>query len=192
MKKIALPLTVIGAILLPVTSSAQIDESVTVELAVTAAPLISVSPMADMTFTSDGVTATPTTFFGRMCFRTALTDIHIEVGLKNGLTNNANPSLVNGQIGDFVNYNLSGGVSGVQGALPYVSIDTRDYDLTSADTGVSICEPDEYAFVLNVVPSTSPGGTTRSIADVVFENNLNDGTTYVFADVITVTFEPVL
>jgi len=183
--------SIAALILFPAAALAQVSDDVNVDLTVTALPGIDIVPPADMSFTSDGVAVTPPAFQSNICFETGLTDIRITIAKSNALNNNF-PSLVNATVADYVNYNLNGGLVGVTGAQTFNTVDSRDYDLTSATLGHGFCDPTHYRFTVNASPSTNPSGATRAISEAVEGSGLDDGTPYVFSDVLTVTLEPIL
>ncbi len=186
-------LATMSFLLIGLTSgNAQVSDDISVDVEVTAQPQISITiPGADVLFTSDGATVSPGSITSGICFATNLSDVRVTVAKLNGI-NNGLPSLISKDVNDFFNYNLDGVVFGVGGSLQFNTTDSRDYDLTSATTGQSGCPANDYRFSFTVGPIDAPVGSLRSIQEVVADNGLDDGTTYVFTDVLTITFEPVL
>lgn len=169
----------------------QVSDDINVDLTVTAQPQITITPPADVSFSSDGTNSTPGQAFATTCFETSLSDIRITVAKLNAINNNM-PSLVNSSVGDYVNYNLAGAVGGAGGLLLFNTDDVRDYDLTSATTGAAGCGASEFFFNLALTPQTDPQFPSRAISEMVAASGIDDGTPYVFSDVLTVTFEPTL
>lgn len=172
--------------------AAQVSNDVSIDLSLTAQPQITVEPIDDVVFTSTGGPFTaPQTM--KLCFETSLVDVRITAEKSNTPLNGA-PVLTNKDIDDYVNYTLRGGVFGTGSVLePFNTTDTRDYDLTSADQANTGCTSDTaFQFQLVVRVVDDPTGPTRSIAEVIADSGLDDGTTYVFSDVLTMTVEPIL
>jgi len=173
------------------TATAQVSEDLNVDLTVTAQPQITVTPPNDVSFSSDGTTAPVSSKLAIVCFETNLTDLRLTVAKLNPINNGA-ASLVNAPINDYINYGIFGGVDGVLPHHHYTVTDTQDLDLTSANTGGASCNPTEIALALSLSPVTDPQPATRAVIETVDANGLDDGTPYVFSDVLTITFEPAL
>ena len=192
MKK--LTITTIAALLLSTASGlAQVSDDVNVDLTVTAQPSISITPGGDLTMTSDGVTVTSSLEDRStdICFETGLTDVRISFARLNPI-NNSFPSLVNSAINDYVNYSTAATVLGVGNIAAGGANPQTDVDLTNALLGSTGCGATQYRLAVSVAAITAPQLTSRSIPEVVADNNLDDGTPYVFSDVLTITFEPAL
>jgi len=173
------------------TAHAQNTDDITVEVTVTAEPQITITPAGDAIFTSDGVTATPPQIQPNICFETNLSDVSVTISKTNPIQNSL-PSMSNAVVNDFINYNLTAQMVGVGLAQPFTSIDTRDYDITSATLGSGACSASQFRFIIVITPTTDPNFASRAISETVAANNLDDGTPYAFSDILTVTFEPTL
>jgi len=178
------------SVVLAANAHAQVSDDINIDLTVTAQPSITIVPPLDVTFTSDGVTASPPARVTSLCFETSLTNVRITVAKLNAL-NNSLPSLINTAVSNYINYSLVGGISGIIApSTSFNTVDTEDFSLNSADLGVAGCGPTFYRFFFTATPAT--GGVGQTIADAVSQSNLDDGTPYAFSDVLTITLEPVL
>jgi len=180
-----------AAILLSTPALAQVSDDINVDLTVTAEPSITIVPPPDISVSSDGVTATPTSASVDVCFETSLSDIRVTIAKQNAI-NNSFPSLYETTINDFINYKILGLVIGSGTLRPFNTVDSFDFDLSAATLGVSSCSPSQYDFSFSVQVEDDPSPATRAISETVADNNLDDGTPYVFSDVLTVTLEPIL
>ncbi|MDJ0921737.1 MAG: hypothetical protein QNI84_11460 [Henriciella sp.] len=182
---------VAGATLTTAPASGQASESVAIDLTIQSDALITVAPPLDVSFSSDGSTASPASDTSSVCFETNLTDIRVTIATKNPPTGNYR-TLNNSDLGDYVSYDLRAAVLGAGDYSTFNTVDQRDYDLSSATTGSADCTTSEFAFDVYMAPIANTGvGQARAISDVVIENGLDDGALYVFSDIITIVFEPI-
>ena len=170
---------------------AQVSDDLNVDLTVTAQPGITITPGSDLSFTSDGASVAPVQGTYTLCFETSLTDLQVTLSKLNVL-NNGLPSLTNTAIGDYVNYFIQGSVIGTGPDQEFNGTDTRSYDLSEGSLGGAPCAATEYRFVFTAAPTTNAAFPTRAISETVADNGLDDGTPYVFSDVLTITLEPAL
>ena len=172
---------------------AQVSDDIDITLGVTARPLIEITPGNDVSLASTGVTSIPEFGTVDICFETSLSDISVTVAKLNPTDVTFN-RLANAEVNDYISYQLFGGVdTGViePGSSFNGTANPRDFDLTSAVLGLATCGATQFLFTLKVTPITDPSSSGRAIVETVNDNNLDDGETYLFSDVLTVTFEPV-